>query len=199
MKRTSIACAFLFLSALTAPLSAADPAGTISGRVLDPSSAGVPTARVVITNTRTGLNRETTTASDGGYVFPLVPVGDYNLSVQAPGFRRFEQHGITVETDASVTVPVNVQVGDVNDSVTVEAQASLVETRSGTLGQVVQQQKIVELPLNGRNAATLVLLSPGTTDLGAGNSRGAGDVTHAADYPGAQAITSNGSRSEGVN
>ena len=199
MKRASRVGACLLLTLFAECLIGADPAGTISGRVLDASSAAVPTARVVAVNTTTGLKRETTTASDGGFVFPLVPVGPYRISVQAPGFRGFEQRGIIVETDVTVNVPVNLQVGDVNETVSVNANASLVETRSGTLGQVVQQQKIVELPLNGRNAAALVLLSPGTADLGAGNSRGAGDVTHSADYPGAQAISSNGSRSEGVN
>src|SRR5712691_8742391 len=199
MSRKLLVWIFLTLPALLAPLRAADPAGTISGTVLDSSSAPVPRARVTVTNTATGLNRETSTASDGGFVFPLVPVGPYTVSVEAPGFRRFEQRGVTVATDRNATVPIVLQVGDVAETVTVEAHAGLVETRSGTLGQVVNQQKIVELPLNGRNAATLVLLSPGTADLGAPNSRGAGDVTHAADYPGAQAITSNGSRSEGVN
>ena len=151
-----------------------------------------------MTNTATGLNRETSTASDGGFVFPLVPVGPYTVSAEAPGFRRFEQRGVTVATDVNATVRVVLQVGDVAETVTVEAHAGLVETRSGTLGQVVNQQKIVELPLNGRNAATLVLLSPGTADLGA-TIRAAQATSHAADYPGAQAITSNGSRSEGVN
>jgi len=199
MNRQTVAWILLILSALLTPLRAADPTGTVSGSVLDSSNAPVPKARVLVTNTATGLNRETLTASDGGFVFPLLPVGPYNVSVEASGFRRFEQRGITVATDVNVTVSALLHVGDVTETVTVDAQASLVETRSGTLGQVVTQEKIVQLPLNGRNAATLVLLSPGTADLGAQNSRGAGDVTHAADYPGAQAITSNGSRSEGVN
>ena len=199
MSRQFIVWMFLGLSVLMAPSYAADPTGTISGTVVDSSGAPVPTARVITVNTATGLSRETNTASDGGFVFPLVPVGPYTVSVEAAGFRRFQQRNITIATDVNVTVPVTLQVGDVAETVTVEARAGLVETRSGTLGQVVNQQKIVELPLNGRNAATLVLLSPGTADLGAANSRGAGDVTHSADYPGAQAITSNGSRSEGVN
>ncbi|HWB97715.1 MAG TPA: TonB-dependent receptor [Bryobacteraceae bacterium] len=180
-------------------LYAADPTGSVGGTVSDPSNAPVAKVRVVVANTATGLTRETITAGDGGFVFPLIPVGPYTLTVEAPGFRRFEQRGITVAANANATVPVVLQVGNVAETVTVEAHAGLVETRSGTLGQVVDQQKIVELPLNGRNAATLVLLSPGTTDLGAQNSRGSGDVLHSADYPGAQAISSNGSRSEGVN
>src|SRR5260370_23318983 len=199
MSRKTLVWIFLTLPALLAPLRAADPAGTISGSFFDSSSAPVPRARVTVTNTATGLNRETSTASDGGFVFPLVPVGPYTVSAEAPGFRRFEQRGVIVATDVNATVPIVLQVGDVAETVTVEAHAGLMETRSGALGQVVNQQKIAELPLNGRNATTLVLLSPGTADLGATNSRGAGDVTHAADYPGAQAITSNGSRSEGVN
>jgi hypothetical protein len=199
MQRNKTAWTLLLLALPLACLYAAEPSGSISGSVLDPSGAPVPKTRVTVTNTATGLNRETTTASDGGFVFPLIAVGPYTVTAEAAGFRRFEQRGVVVATDVNVTVPVALQVGDVTETVKVEAQAALVETRSGTLGQVVNQQKIVELPLNGRNAATLVLLSPGTTDLGAGNSRGAGDVTHSADYPGAQAITSNGSRSEGVN
>ena len=183
MNRQTVAWILLILSALLTPLRAADPTGTVSGSVLDSSNAPVPKARVLVTNTATGLNRETLTASDGGFVFPLLPVGPYNVSVEASGFRRFEQRGITVATDVNVTVSALLHVGDVTETVTVDAQASLVETRSGTLGQVVTQEKIVQLPLNGRNAATLVLLSPGTADLGAQNSRGAGDVTHAADYP----------------
>ena len=199
MSRQIVVWVVLSLAVLLPAAFAADPTGTISGTVLDSSGAPVPKARVVATNTGTGLSRETTTASDGGFVFPLVPVGPYTIAAEAPGFRRFMQRNVTITTDVTVTMPVVLQVGDVTETVTVEAKAGLVETRSGTLGQVVTQQKIVELPLNGRNAATLVLLSPGTADLGAGNARGAGDVTHSADYPGAQAITSNGSRSEGVN
>jgi Carboxypeptidase regulatory-like domain len=190
---------FALLSSLSICVFAADPTGTIAGTVTDPSGASVPKVRITAVNSRTGLTRETLTATDGGFVFPLLPVGDYKLNVVTPGFRRFEQRGITVTADVNVSIPVSLQVGDAAETVTVEARAVQVETRSGTLGQVVNEQKIVELPLNGRNAATLVLLAPGTADLTAGNSRGAGDVTHAADYPGAQALTSNGSRSEGIN
>src|SRR3954447_24022056 len=98
---------------------AADPTGTISGTVLDSSGAPVPRARVAATNTATGLSRETLTASDGGFVFPLVPVGPYNVSAEATGFRRFEQRNITITTDVNVTVPISLQLGDVTETITV--------------------------------------------------------------------------------
>src|SRR5215467_11679956 len=83
----------------------ADPAGTIAGTVLDPSGAAVPGAKITATALATGLNRATTSAADGGYVFPLLPVGIYSVAVEAQGFRRFEQRGIQVQADQSSTVP----------------------------------------------------------------------------------------------
>jgi hypothetical protein len=91
------------------------------------------------------------------------------------------------------------QLGSVSDTVTVEANGEMVETRSGTLASVVGQQKIVELPLNGRNAASLVTLAPGTIDLNTNTARGSGDTQQGATYPGAQSISSNGARADGVN
>jgi hypothetical protein len=107
--------------------------------------------------------------------------------------------GIEVKTDQSSTVAVSLQIGATSDSVTVEANAEMVQTRSGALSQVVNQQKIVELPLDGRNAAALVLLAPGTADLNAGNAGGSGDTMQTATYPGAQSISTNGARADTVN
>ena len=180
-------------------LYAADPTGTIAGTVLDPSGSTVPGASITATSLTTGLTRMTTSAADGGYVFPLLPVGPYSITVEARGFRRFEQRGITVETDKSSTVTVKLEIGATTDTVSVEANGELVETRSGTLSKIVSQQNIVELPLNGRNAASLVLLAPGTADLTAGNARGSGDTQQTATYPGAQSISSNGSRADDIN
>jgi hypothetical protein len=179
--------------------AAADPTGTIAGTVADPSGAAVAGAKVTAINPATGLSRETTTSADGGYVFPLIPAGTYNVVVEISGFRRFEQRGVDVKVNSNSTVDVTLQLGATSESVTVDANAEMVDTRSGTLAQVVSEQKIVELPLNGRNVATLVLLAPGTADLNASNARGSGDAMQTATYPGAQSITSNGARSDGVN
>jgi hypothetical protein len=180
-------------------LHGAEPTGTIAGTVLDPSQAAVPGAKVTATALSTGLTRTTSSGADGGYVFPLLPVGLYSVDVEAQGFRRFEQKGIQVQADQSATVTLNLQIGSSTETVSVEANAELVETRSGTLSKVVTQQSIIELPLNGRNAAALVLLAPGTADLTAGNARGSGDTQQTATYPGAQSISSNGSRADDIN
>src|SRR5215813_8250536 len=157
-------------------LWAAEPTGTIAGTVTDPSGAAVVNAKVTVNAIATGLTRTSQTAADGGYVFPLLPVGNYTVVVEASGFKRFEQRPVEVKADASANVPVSLQIGAATESVTVEANAQMVETRSGAISHVVSQQKLVELPLNGRNAASLVLIAPGTADLNTGNSRGSGDV-----------------------
>src|SRR3974390_1464247 len=161
---------FLILSAW-----GADPTGKIAGSVVDPSGGAVIGAGIVATNLGTGLNRQTFSAADGGYVFPLLPVGLYSILVEASGFRRFEQKGIEVRADQAATVSVKLEIGSTTETVSVNANAELIETRSSTLSKVVETQSVAELPLNGRNAAALVLLAPGTADLTAGNARGSGD------------------------
>src|SRR5256885_17266111 len=149
---------------------AADPTGTISGLVSDPSGGAVLNAEVTVRNSLTGLTRSTQTDAQGGFLFPLMPVGAYELSVEAQGFRRFQQRGITLQVGGVANIAISLQIGAVAESVTVEADASMVETRSGTIKSVVDQQRIVELPLNGRNAVNLVMLVPGTVNLMEGNS-----------------------------
>src|SRR5437667_11295080 len=144
------------LFALAARMYGADPTRAISGTVLDLSGAAVTKVRITATNTGASLNRETLSAVEGGFIFPLPPVGPYALAMEAPGFRSFEQRGTTVSANVNVTIPVVLQLGETTETVTVESRAALLETRSG---------RIIELPLNGRNAATLVLLSAGNAAL----------------------------------
>src|SRR6266849_3155288 len=180
-------------------LLGADATGAISGKVVDPSGSIVAGAKLTVKSQSTGLRREATSASDGGFLFPLLPPGTYNLSTEASGFSRSEQHGIDVAVNSTSSATVTLQLGALSDSVQVEANAHQVETSSGTLSQTIEQRKIIELPLNGRNAATLLLLTPGTADLNAGNARGAGDTSLTFRYPGALSVTSSGARADGVN
>ena len=180
-------------------LRAADPTGTIAGTILDPSGAPIANSRVIATALATGFTRETTSHIDGSYVFPLLPVGVYGVSVQAAGFEGLEQRGIEVRADQNSTVTLTLKIGSAAQSVTVEANAQMIETRSGSLSQVIGEQKIIDLPLNGRNAAALILLTPGTTDLNAGNANGAGDTVQSINYPGSQSISTNGARADMIN
>ena len=159
MKTFSLTALFA-VSLANTYLLAADATGGVAGRVVDPSGALVASAKLTITSQATGLHRDATTAADGGFVFPLLPPGAYNLVAEASGFRHYEQRGVTVPVNVTVSLTVTLQLGAISESVQVEGNAEQLATRSGTLSQTVEQRKIVELPLNGRNAASLILLTP---------------------------------------
>jgi hypothetical protein len=180
-------------------LRAADPTGTIAGSISDPSGAAIANARVTATSLSTGLTRETMSDRNGGYVFPLLPAGVYSVAVEAAGFEKLVQRGIDVKADQNSSLPVTLKIGTSTQSVTVEANAQMVETRSGALSDVITQRKIIDLPLNGRNTAALILLTPGTSDLTAGNAGGSGDTIQSVINPGAQSISTNGARADTVN
>ena len=116
-------------------LSGADPTGGIAGKVVDPSGSLVAGAKLVVESQSTGLRRESTSASDGGFIFQLLPPGAYNLSAEASGFRRYEQRGLVVPVNVTVSATISLQLGALTESVQVEANAEQVETRSGTLAQ----------------------------------------------------------------
>ena len=113
---------------------------------------------------------------------PLLPVGSYSITVEVSGFNRFEQRGIVVQADQNATVPISLKIGSATQSVTVEANAQMVETRSGALSKVITQRNIVELPLNGRNAASLIFCRrvPVTPMP---ERRGSGDTQQTVTYP----------------
>ena len=193
---------WLFISlCFCALLRAAEPTGTIAGSILDQSGASVPNAKVTATSLTTGLTRATTSGNDGEYVLPLLPAGVYSLTVEMAGFERFEQRGIEVRIDQNSSVTITLKIGGTTQSVTVEANAQMVETRSGALSQLIAGRNIVNLPLNGRNAAALILLTPGAIDSHAGNApvTASGDTQQTTTYPGAQSITANGAQADSVN
>src|SRR5438552_16707567 len=137
----------------------------ISGAVQDQSGAVLPGVEVTATQTETGVRRTTVTNETGTYVLPNLPLGSYKLEAALPGFRTFVQTGIVLQVNSNPTVKIVLQVGQVAEEVAVQANASLVETRSLSVGQVMETARIMELPLNGRNAQELLLLGGGAVQV----------------------------------
>lgn len=160
---------------------------TIYGTVSDASGSLIPGTTVRILQVETGQTRSVVSNERGDYVATQLPIGVYTVTAERTGFKKFVQTGIRVQVDENRQVPVTLQVGDVAESVTVAAETVQVETRTGTLKEVIDSKRIVELPLNGRNALDLQRLVPGA---GAVADRGQGQNN---------TISINGSRQNGNN
>ena len=143
----------------------AQSAGTASmqGTVTDPTGAAVPNATVTLTNTATSVARATVTDAAGLFSLPNVPVGPYSLSVAAAGFEGFTQKGV-LEVGNSVQVNPQLTVGVATEQVEVQASGVALETETSTFKQVIDQKRITELPLNGRQATQLILVSGGAVN-----------------------------------
>jgi len=139
--------------------------GEISGVVKDSSGGIVPGAAITLTHTGTGLRRGATADEQGRFYLVQLPTGPYRLQVQHAGFRPFERT-LTIEVGARDVVDVTLEVGAVTESLLVEAEAPLIEEATGAVGAVVDNTRISNLPLNGRNAFELVALAPGVVPMG---------------------------------
>lgn len=138
------------------------PSSSLEGTVSDPSGSVVPGVRVTLRNLETGLERQTVTNGSGTYLFNALPVGLYSVLAEAQGFQAYTQTGIRLNVNTPATVDIRLSVGSLTEQVSVSADATMVNTQTPTLSQVVQQRYLVDLPLNGRNAATLIRMVPGT-------------------------------------
>src|SRR2546426_759776 len=139
------------------------PTGTILGVVKDSSGAVIPGVSVTVTNIDTSLSRTGASAEDGSYRFPALPVGHYRLDVMKEGFSALSRTGITLEVGQEATIELILEVGSPGQTVTVAAEAPLVQTSNSTLGGVVDERQVSDLPLNGRNLIALTLMQPGVT------------------------------------
>ncbi|MBI4478024.1 MAG: carboxypeptidase regulatory-like domain-containing protein [Acidobacteria bacterium] len=135
--------------------------GTILGRVLDQQDAVVPGATLVITNEKTNVSAEAVTEADGAYTVPFLIPGTYRIEVELPGFKKFARTGVTVAIGQRVAVDIRLEVGTVAEMIVVTADASLLDTASGTLGQVIDQTRVEAMPLNGRMIFMLNRLAGG--------------------------------------
>ena len=187
--------ASLFLL-FVSPAHAQYTTASFGGSVVDSNNAVLPQSQVSVRNVDTGFAQSATTDASGAFLFPRLPVGSYELRVERPGFSRYVRTGITLTVDQAASLTVVMQVGQVSEEVTVQANTELVGTRNGTLGQLVDQQRVVELPLNGRMAQSLVFLAAGTVDLGRNGCRICG---HGGVYPGEQTAGVNGAGMAQVN
>ncbi len=147
----------------------ADVTGTILGTVTDPSGAAVPNAAVTLRNPDTGLNRKVSTDASGSYEFLVVPVGEnYTLDVEAAGFRKSTQSGIKLLVNQKYRADFQLLVGAVTQTVNVSAEAAQVETTSTQLGDVIEDKKMTNLPLNGRSYLDLLGLQAGVVPITSG-------------------------------
>ncbi|MEW6323375.1 MAG: TonB-dependent receptor [Acidobacteriota bacterium] len=153
---------FLVLTLVTAlPLTgAAQTTATLAGRILDASGAVLPGATVAARQTATGLQRVTASDGEGRFTFPSLPVGPYEIRAELPGFRAAIRRGVTLVVNETAVVELTLAVGGIGEAVTVTAEASTVNTRTGELSYLVEPRAIEELPLNGRNYTDLALLQP---------------------------------------
>ncbi|MGC1418137.1 MAG: TonB-dependent receptor [Candidatus Acidiferrum sp.] len=185
----------VFFTLLFAPLySHAQGLGSILGRVTDPAGAGVAGAQVTATQQGTGFSRAATTDPDGLYVIPSLQPAVYTLTVEAKGFSISKQHDITLLADQSLTVNVDLKLGAVTEIVNVTSNAVQVDTSTSSLKQVIEQQRISELPLNGRNAAQLTLLVAGAVN----SPNGGADQGATKTFPGAVTYSTNGTRQDTI-
>src|SRR6476659_2974576 len=150
--------AFAFLIAFALPLAAQQG---ILGNVTDASGAAVPAANIRILNTDTNAASLATTNSEGFFTAPSLPVGSYSVTAEKTGFKKAVRSGITLQVDQRAQVDFRLDVGETTEAIEVTGEAPLVDTSSAKVGKVVENRRIQDLPLNGRNALALVMLAPG--------------------------------------
>src|SRR3984885_7503293 len=170
---------FITISFLLALPVMGQTLGEITGRISDPSGAGIPDAVLTLTSVTTNAARQTTTTTDGDYSFPSVPPGIYKVKAEHPGFKLMTNNNVEVQVQQTVRLDYTLQVGQVNESVEVQTAVNMLQAENATLGTVVETQSITQLPLNGREYLNLVALTSNANTLsppaGQSQSRQGGD------------------------
>ena len=162
----------VLVGTLVGPVCAQTPSGSLSGEVHDGAGGAVVNAVVTARNTGTNLTRSVITNATGSYqITPLLP-GEYQISVEAAGFRKEVKTGVTLQVASEARLDFALQIGQVNETVNVEASAELTQTDTSSVGTVIDNRKVVELPLNSREFYGLALLSPGAYQPAQGSTLG---------------------------
>ena len=163
----------VLLLTLSAPVKGQSTTATITGIVSDITGAVLPGVEVTVTNEGTNLTRNLITNESGNYTAPQLPIGSYRVEAVLPGFQTAVRSGITLNVDQRARIDLVLQVGQVTEIVEVSAEAPLIQTEDSSVGTVIDQQKVSELPLNGRNFESLVQLIPEAVTANQGSHLGA--------------------------
>jgi hypothetical protein len=186
--RSIFGCILILLSAGVAFPQAVQ----ISGVVTDPAGAAVPGAKVKAAQTDTGFSRIVPTDSEGNYALSNLPIGPYRLEVTADGFKTYGQGGIVLQVNTNPVINVVLQLGALTQVVDVSAGATMVETQANGFSQVIDQRRVVDLPLNGRQATQLILLSGGAV------TAPSSDMASTKNYPSSATISVGGGQANGT-
>jgi Carboxypeptidase regulatory-like domain/TonB dependent receptor len=175
--------AVLFLFCCT-PIAFSQTA-QVTGQVSDPEGAVIPGTKVIATNRGTGLKVESITNENGYYTIPLLPPGNYQVTVEKPGFKPISRSGITLQVDQVARLDFKLEIGTATETVQITGAASILETQTGTIRGLVDQQRIADLPLNGRQITQLMTIQASVIQRASGTTEG-------------YAFVVNGSRQSGV-
>ena len=185
-----VLCVLTLVLLVFSTQSLAQGYGSIVGTVADPTGAFVASATVTVTQTDTGRKTVVTSGPNGAFVFPTLAPTDYMITVNAKGFQTYLQTGVVLQADQSLTVRVRLELGAATQTIQVTTQVPQIDTTSGTLSQVIDEARVVDLPLNGRNAASLVTLVAGVID--AHNEGNGADQGNGKTFPAAVVTSANG-------
>src|SRR4029450_756917 len=155
----------VFLAVVIAGFAASGVAqtirGTLTGTVSDSTGGVVPGATVTATNAATGIAESVVTNQQGGYTMPLLPPGNYRVTIELPGFKRNVRSGVVIEIAQTTRLAAELQIGAVSEDVQVVGETPLVRSTTAELGQVIQMKQIQAMPLNGRVFQHLITMTPG--------------------------------------
>ena len=162
----SIFCLFLSIAAASS-VYAQTTLGSITGRVMDPAAASVANAKITATNTDTGVAYRTNTNNTGNYVLQQMSLGNYELAIEAAGFRRYSRKNIRLNVAQPITIDASLEIGAVEQTVEVSSEVSQLQTSTSDLGTTINRAKLMDLPLfvggKTRDIEQFILLAPGVT------------------------------------
>ncbi len=164
MRKMRVLGAALALLAMAGPLRAQTATGQITGTVKDATGAVVPGATVTVSSELTGSKREVVTGKDGNYVIPLLPVSTYSVTASLQGFRPAKRTGIRLNVDQVARIDLELQTGNLTEAIEVQASSVALDSETATIGQVITEKQITDLPLNGRNFLQLLFLGAGAVE-----------------------------------